>query len=825
MAAAVEQSSDWANERSDLPVAKRHCSEPARAHQGFNTHSIETSLSPPPSIHHQIKCPWCAKDFEAPAHGAASEYDVLKEHLAVMHPQIANLSAHDIPTKDTNAETTMDDDGDVFRQGSALDTSHIATVTAPATNADATPETNAIASDAALKADSTGALHNKLQDWRRQQAHEYIENRLLANWKLHDAREFNPDYDDTTAELDQTWCYVFDQSKTTARKASVDVPTRPNPYLSSTTEKGEFLKLTPVEDFLNSLKDFETMSTDELHASAANVAHALKTWQDEWSAIEDMNKAIKPSKKTANPRALDPPEVFQDKREAMLYGYKYDPTIHDPKKRDPKKGSLFKCPDPFIQGGFRPTAAQLRKMQADVAPSNPNPDGFKTMMKHGQEYIPKFQDPPLTPFEGRGATSRKRKVPHSEIAALRQMSGHDSSTPALESDIDGQPFKRLTRSIVSKAVETPETKTAPPSPGLRGRGRGARGGRGRGGTLKASSRTAQVPLAKAIASKAVNAPLSAETAPLLSNGVTPSPQPDGLAPDRASVDATGGSASIAPVPKPALAPATPGAPPALAALPPNLVQPGEVVDALELNRRKLLAKSKNPRRTQAMLDHWKRFNKEGRTRNPKRTKAQIEADRLADAERKSKEPQKAPATKTRKRKATSTDTADGSVSKQPRAATTSMAATVSLQPAPIQPATTTSTSIATIAPTPAAIGLPIAHFLPPSAPSRPRSPPSFLAPQNSAPAAVPPRPLQPVLPGFDRNPASSWTGPPHFFSYPNSAPSYPRYGETQFSPPPANPPHRHEAGPPEIMQPLPTYPYDATRPQMQLQKGAQTQRP
>jgi hypothetical protein len=827
MAAAVDhvygdetKSSDWANERSDLPPAKRHCSEPAR---GFNAHSIETSLSPPPSIHHQVKCPWCAKEFEAPEDGVTSEYDVLKEHLALTHPQIANLPAHDISTKNINTDAVMDDDKATLH-GSTLDTSNLATVTAPTTNTEATPETIDIAADAAPEAESTEALHSKLHGLRRKQAHAYVEKHLLASWNLHDAREFNKDYDDTTAELDETWLYVFDQSKTTAKKANVKVPTRLDPYLSSTTEKGQFLKLTPVEDLLASLKDFETMSTDELHASAANVAHALKTWQDEFMAIEELKSGIgcKPAKKPANPRALDPPEVFQDKREAMLYGYKYDPTIHDPKKHDPKKDSMFKRQDPFTQGGFRPTIAQLRKMQIEAGSNGPNPDGFKTMIKHGQEYVAKFQDPPLAPFEGRGVTSRKRKVPQGELAALRQMSGHDSTTPALESDIDGQPFKRLTRSIVNKAVEVPETKTAPPSPGPRGRGiRGGRGGRGRGGISKTSSRPAQAPLAKATASKEL---ISTEAAPLLSNGVTTSPSVDSLASD-SSVNAAGGSTNIAPAPKPALAPATPGAPPALASLPPNLIQPGEVVDELELNRRKLLAKSKNPRRTQAMLDHWKRFNKEGRTRNPKRTKAQIEADKQAGAERKSKEPQKAPVAKTRKRK-TTTDTADGPVTKQPKITAASMTGTTSIQPALIQPAVALSTSIAAIAPTPAAMALPPTHFPPPSAPSRPRSPPSFLTPHPSAPAAVPPRHFQPVMQGFDRNTAPSpWTGPPqHFYPLHSSAPSY-SYGPPQLPPPPINPPHRHDTGPTEIIQPGPTYPYDVARPHMHLQNGSQMHRP
>lgn len=808
------QSSDWANDGAELPVAKRHCSEPARA--GFKTHSIETSLSPPPSIQHQIKCPWCAKEFDAPEDGEASEYHVLKEHMALMHPQVANMPVHDLAGKTIDSDVIADSNDGL----NTLETSNVTTVTAPATGADATPENNSNAGDGDLKTDATKALHSKLHDLKRQQTHEYMEKRLLASWNLHDVREFNPDYDDTTAGLEQSWLYVFDQSKKNEGDAGTNPP-RPNPYLSSTTDKGEFLKITPVEDFLDSLNDYASMPTDKLHALAANVAHTLKTWQDEWIAIEKLGKGIthKSAKKSANPRALDPPEIFQDRKEATLYGYKYDPTIHDLKKRDPKKDSMFKIQDPFVQGGFRPTAAQLRKMQAEVGRNNPNPDGFPTMIRHGQEYIPRFQEPPLLPYDGRGMTTRKRKVPHSEVAALRQTSVHDSTTPALESDIDGQPFKRLTRSIVNK-VEPTHAKTAPPSPGPRARGRGGiRGGRGRGG-ISRTSRPA-LATAKVIASKAAE-PLtgdSTETAPSLS--VTTS-QTDGLASDQN----TPGSASVAPASKPALAPATPGAPPALAALPPNLTQPGEVVDASELNRRKLLAKSKNPRRTQAMLDHWARFNQEGRTRNPKRTKAQIEADKVADAERKSKEPLKAPTTKPRKRKALNTDTTDEPATKQSR--TASMVGTASLQPAHIQPTLTAPTPV--IPPSPASITLPQTHLMQPSAPSRPRSPQGFLASHSSAHAAMsnpqPARALQPVLPGFDRNPRSSiWDPPRRFYSFANPLPPYSSYGQTPFPPPHVNPPHRHEASPPEILPPGPTYPFDAIRPHQHLQNGRPMQRP
>lgn len=69
---------------------------------------------------------------------------------------------------------------------------------------------------------------------------------------------------------------------------------------------------------------------------------------------------------------------------------------------------------------------------------------------------------------------------------------------------------------------------------------------------------------------------------------------------------------------------------------PAVKKEAAVEDPEEARRQKIL-NSKNPKRTKAMLDHWERFNREGRIRNPKRSKAQIESDKAADETRKTKE--------------------------------------------------------------------------------------------------------------------------------------------------------------------------------------------
>ncbi|KAF3399349.1 hypothetical protein DPV78_006660 [Talaromyces pinophilus] len=851
------QSSDWTNERPDSPPIKRPRSEPTQTLPNFNNSSVEVSLSPPVSEHHQITCPWCSESFDAPEDGVVSAHDALKEHIALVHPRIANLSAHEDPIKDDDSDITMADHNDLVNGHlkGALD--GLAAVTAPATDADVTPA-GSQTPEISLTAGAAESLDSKLHDLERQQVHAAnAEKRLMSCWNLHDTRKFSTDYDDTTADLEDTWCYVFDDSKPTNNKANGKKAARPNPYLSDTTEKGGFLKLTPVEKFLDTLTDFESMPTDQLHAAAQNVFHALKTWQDEWMAIEELNKRVttKP-KKFSNPRALDPPEVFRDKKEAMLYGYKYDASIHEPKKREANNSeTTFKCPDPFVQGGFKPTAAQLRKMQTEVGKNNTNPDNFKTMTRNGKEYVPKFQDQPLIPYDSRGSASRKRKLPQGEIAALRQPSVHDSTT-AVESDLDGQPFKRVTRSV--NKTEKPQTQTAPPSPGTRPRG----GKKRKGITTQAAQPTNTTTITSQPSNLATNVTFKTvtsntvgtltdhtlstanETAP--SSRAITSPPVDGLTSVSGSEQA-----AITPATMPALAPAAPGAPPALAALPQTLAEPDEELSEAELRRRDKIANSKNPRRTIAMLDHWAKYHKDGKKRKPKRTKEQMEADRLAEEARRANGQGKV----RRRRRKAATTTVDGSATGQQRTATTTLATptatatvattatgtgtasgstTMSMQPLSIQPAAT-STTIAPIAPPPPppARTMTQAYPIPLNEPPRPQSSRGFPSLHPLIPIAPPePQPAmasytsQPVLPSVDRNtvpPPPRWASPSQYYTYGNPPPPSPYhpYGQPQYPPPPPpsnhlHQPPRRDTGLPETVQPSANYLFDVRRPRPPL---------
>jgi hypothetical protein len=779
------ESSDW----HDSPVL-RHYSEPLHHN---HTNSIEASLSPAPSIH-QTKCPWCGKYFETSDVDLTSQHDALKEHMALVHPRIARLSIYDgagdeVEDKDVQEVEADGGDEDEMDEVPSIAEGDTAAATTEMDGEDEAEDegddTNGDSVETPLDDEVDIALQGQLHEFSRGQGHAAVEKRLQSFWNIHQARNFTEDYDEEIANLDHIWDHAYRESKPNKRADPADFPKRPNPYRENNVPKGEFLKITPVEEYLELLKNPEAMSHDELYAVTANAAHALRTWQDEWRTLDRLSKLANRQmmKHTADPRKPERPEVFEDKKEAMLYGYKYDP-----------KASMVGIQDPFVQGGFRPTPAQLRKMRTTVAADNPNPDGWKPAVKFGVEHVPRFQNPPVAPFEAKN--TRKRKAVQTEAAALLRIASEaKESTPATEADDELPPALRVTRTRGGRHLatrEAPQAHTAPPSPAPTSRRgitsargmRGGRGGRGRGASRMPQSVTstpARSSTRVATARAAVVAP------PSTTAGPTSAPAP---APTSARAPPTSSATAAAPAQTPVPAPIAPA--PAVmptmsaatsAALPTStsaLVSPGEVVDAVELARREKIAKSKNPRRTEAMLEHWARFIREGRVRNPKRTKAQIEADKAAEAVRKSSEPTKEPVP--RKRKSGGPTTPKGPAAKRDKIDNPT-GAPASLQPAPIQPATG-----------------PIAPPLPP--------PPTSNPPHATA---YPPAPHLLAPPGMSPyGPINPHHMAPH---YPNTAPPL---MPNQQPPPlthhhhmgyPANPPHGYPyiayGGPP-----MPPHPGD-----------------
>lgn len=712
-----------------------------------NTNSIEPSMNQPSR---SAQCSHCGKVIEKYGQDVPdSDYEIIKEHMAREHPLMARSEDPDKvdpadgvaadsetgPVTGSTAVSQTGDEAEVLDTNGELPGSPAATAEATEAEKDEdglSDSANNGAQDVSQET-SEAPQKNGLRDDVRQSLRALVEKRLQNGWNLHEVRRFNESYDEEMASIEQTWSEAYSHSAAGKKSDSHDVPTRPNPYLNSKVEKGEFLEITPVEEYLELLRDPENLSYEQLYAVTANAAYALKTWQDEWQAIDRLTKYATRHmmKASANPRRTERPEVFEDKKEAMLYGYKHD-----------SREFMIGIQDPFVQGGFRPTPSQLRKMRTAAGSNNPNPDGWKTIHKFGIEYAPRFQDPPNHGFEGK--MTRKRKAAQSEAAALQSMASetNGSATPAAESDQEGRPTKRVTRSRAGKAVGTRDSsqRQATPSdsgrPALRsGSGRGGRG-RGRGGTThRPPSRASSASQTKVTTPVTTAAPAPTEVQPK----APAAPEPP-----------KGGTFVMTPsTATPSTSAPTTTAPAVSSAV--SSTNPDEVLDPAELARRQKIANSKNPRRTEAMLNHWVRFNREGRVRNPKRTKAQIEADKRAEAERKAREGPKEPGS--RKRKATtatsSASTDPGSTnppaSKAPRLEPASSGTTSSMQLAPIQPATAATTSArAPPPPPPPSLPPPGPHsvyghgptYLPPLQPSIPQAP-------NVAPHLLPPPPPPP----------------------------------------------------------------------------------
>ncbi|XRM41922.1 hypothetical protein ABZX51_005163 [Aspergillus tubingensis] len=598
--------SDLASQDSPL---RRQFSEPLHAH------STSTQASPSPSpMTHKSKCSWCGKAFES-ANDSKSQYDALKEHIATVHPQIAKFSMYEgadedeesqlheaDPQADDNAEVAAESEADDEEQDEAA-----ANGVTEATEAYDNVNDQSVDGDEA-DGPEADALSNQLHEFSRGQDSVSLDQRLHNLWSVNDIRKFSEDYDEKSSDLDHSWSMVLRGPKRAQKREDNEFAERPGPYKQVKAAKGEFLEMTPLEEFLAPLRDPEHRSTEELYAITENVAYALKAWQDEYMAIEKLHKVATRhnAKPTSDPRKLQRPQVFEDKKEAMLYGYKYE-------AKEDKVGNQ----NPFTQGGFKPTPAQFRKMTAKIGPNHPNPDGWRTIVKFGVEHVPKFQNPPREEFVGKA--TRKRRAAELE-AANREMAASGSEEPTIETpaqtDTEEYGPKRRTRGRrPGTEVDEAQASATPPRGAVRGRGSGRGRGRGaaRGGGV--------------IASTEIYQPVAAATsAPRPSSG-----RGEHVA---SSLQARPATAQLAPIePAPSTTPT-----------PPASIQTGSTledgVDPAEQARRQKIANSKNPKRTEAMLNHWARFNREGRVRNPKRSKAQIEADRAAEAARKASEPPK-----------------------------------------------------------------------------------------------------------------------------------------------------------------------------------------
>jgi hypothetical protein len=612
----MNHTSDMASQASSL---RRQFSEPLSAHST----STQTSQSPS-SLTHKSKCYLCGQYFNT-SKSPNDESFTLKEHIAAAHPQTAkrySLSAAKEHTPNgqlyTDRELTEDaaasgvDDVEAEDTGEAEETEVVRTY-------DTGPDGEL---DEVISGLSTPI---RLDGFSRGQT-SIIEQRVYKLWNINDVSKFSEDFEDRVDDIEYTWDTVFRNPKRGMKRDASDLPERFNPYKKAKVAKGEFLEMTPLENILSQLRDPEYRSIDELYAITENVHLTLKTWQDEYLAIDKLYRLAtrQQGKASADPRKLEEPPVFEGQREAMLYGYKYDPKA---------PGGIQ---DPFDQGGFMPTAAQTAKIRAK---GDPNPDGWPIIHKFGIPYVPMLPKPPAQSTVAKN--TRRRKAAELE-AASQEIETDDAffgtPVPAEDQEDSMPPAKRRTRQRRT-ALEVEQTQdntpvpSAPTSPApttaaTRGVGRGRGRGRGRGAARGPSRAVSETPQPAANAAPARGR--GRETKVVAS---VPHPVPLQARPPSTSSGTLSQLAPIEPARNGTQAAVSPAITPARSA------EANESMDPAELARREKIANAKNPRRTEAMLNHWARFNREGRIRKPKRSKSQVAADRAAEAARKAAEVQ------------------------------------------------------------------------------------------------------------------------------------------------------------------------------------------
>ena len=384
-------------------------------------------------------------------------------------------------------------------------------------------------------------------------------------------------------------------------------------------------------------------------------------------AIDKLNKlTTRSSKHTPDPRKPEPPAVFEDKKEAALYGYRYEPKA-------------IGRQDPFIQGGFKPTGVQTRRMNAKVDPNDPNPDNWPTISRFGVDYIPKFRDPP--PEDSVGKQTRKRKAearramtaqntpeqqqqqttpaePDKQAEAPQKAPSQKTPSPAKMQTRSSKQIESNSKQVESETPAVSRESTPGPAAATRGASRRRRGvRRGRGGRGRAISISEE------------SSDTSRSTSPVAPTSSRRGRGGRGRGRERSHTSRLPASSPPAPVPiqaRPAYIHHTIYNPTSIAPIPPAVAaavmastqqqQPQqqqqqqnaeEKEDAAEEARKQKIANSRNPRRTEAMLNHWERFIASGRIRNPKRSKEELESAKAVTEARKASQ---GPRTGGRKRK-------------------------------------------------------------------------------------------------------------------------------------------------------------------------------
>ncbi|KAK5048969.1 hypothetical protein LTR84_005391 [Exophiala bonariae] len=244
---------------------------------------------------------------------------------------------------------------------------------------------------------------------------------------------------------------------------------RPVLYASQELNEDGFLPLNEASRFSVNITG---LNRHQLYATSSNNQHAMKAAQDEYLELQRRINWIKDKDEPKNPQQLQPPDVFEEQKEAILYSYKYDPNkpallqsgIPGLRTADEvtasEKHDVRLNQEPFEQGGFVPTERQFKAMRAKAR--NPkNIDGWQPVYKNGKALIPRQQT-------HRDEYSIKYNTNNNKTAsdildALRPRSaaGSDASANTPSKAVD----KRLTRTRFD-GKKVPATRDVSEAPSL-----------------------------------------------------------------------------------------------------------------------------------------------------------------------------------------------------------------------------------------------------------------------------------------------------------------------------------------------------------------------
>lgn len=148
--------------------------------------------------------------------------------------------------------------------------------------------------------------------------------------------------------------------------------TRPQTYSSQEIAADGYLPLTDTSDFL--VDSLHGLGASQLYALTANNAEALRQAQEEWTNLERLANQLKSQDRFStaykDPQALPPHEIFEERKEATLYSYKYEPSRPMLQSKftlptgttDQEKFDLREPPNPFAQR--IPNDKQYRSMMS-----------------------------------------------------------------------------------------------------------------------------------------------------------------------------------------------------------------------------------------------------------------------------------------------------------------------------------------------------------------------------------------------------------------------------------------------------------------------------